>query len=283
MSKMLMVELYPYKHLDADTIVSLRGTKVNELMYIGNTPNTWDKYCGEQSKGHQGECEVEFDNFESEPVTTWSSVMRNGLMFLQPHIRTCIELCGDKVFIESYEGLLGELLDELEMKPNVNFIRRLFKKDEVDTLITSTVYKNNQNHCIKILTDSDGVDWFACAVFTGEIVWVLEALIDTIDYIYNKYLSYDKYKAQPIPLIQIHYYEREVEEDTSIGNLSTAKTIDSDLVNDLITLFINASILQTKVDDSVAADLELMKSKYIEIASKHNIDLIEMLQKMISM
>lgn len=164
------------KHIDRDTILSLRGTKA---IKIESMMNTDDEYDNRESWGElipkaekRQKCSVD--------ITTWSSLVRNALDILKPQLEYVLHTFGSYLFKSTFATCLDEIIKLGEFKPNVNFPMRLFKEAEETDLIKSSVYLNNKNHLLKIMTDEDGIDWYVCAVYTGEIIWVLEALLDTI-------------------------------------------------------------------------------------------------------
>ena len=213
-------------------------------------------------------------------VTTWSSALRNLIDSLRDKIISARNMLADTAeFRAYYEEALNNLLNEGEMRPNSNFVRRLYKEAEEDDLIRSSVYKNNKNHMIKIITDEDGIDWYACAVYTGEIIWVLEALVDTIKNINKdvcqkraKSLTFEdllNHKEIVLPLIEIFYEEREdsTEEEVDLENVEEqVQDIDNEIQKlemskDIIKIMASISKLSTELLN-VYGNLNDLMEKY---------------------
>lgn len=164
------------QHIDKDTIFDLRGTKAIRLEDMSNTDEeydnrtSWSDLIGPARP--RGISSIE--------VTTWSSLVRNAIDIIKPQLDYVLHNLGSFLFKATFEACLKDILDEQEFKPNSNFPKRLFKEAEETDLIKSSVYLNNKNHLLKLFDDEDGIAWYVCAVYTGEIIWVLEALLDTI-------------------------------------------------------------------------------------------------------
>lgn len=115
--------------------------------------------------------------FRSE-VSTWASLVRATVSFLkQNYIDKFLSVCGYADFETKYTSAISKVLTITDSQPNVNFYVGLY---EDDSYINSSVYMNNKNHKLQICEDEEGNDKYVCAVYTGEIIWVLEALLDVI-------------------------------------------------------------------------------------------------------
>ena len=269
-------------HLSGDEIIGLRGTKVlqlDEFDVVNNDFAAISDY-GKAAKSDNVSSYCTYDY-----VNTWSAVIRTVISELKSDIDFCIKLCGITEFNKAYEGILHDILDNCNVAPNTNFVRRFYLESEEKDLITSTVYNKNKNHKLEIFKDEKNRSFYVCAVYTGEIIWVIEALMDTIDFIYNKYCQYNTYKSTVQKMFKVHFIKRDLIEDESseiLAESTNTEKVNNDLANDLITLFIESSIVQTRVSDEIKADLDVMKSKLISIASKNNIDIISLMRNMIS-
>ena len=84
------------------------------------------------------------------------------------------------------------------------------KEAEETDLIHSTVYMSNKNHFIPIITDENGIVWGFCAVYTGEVIVMLEALLDTIYTLTTESTQYQDNKDEfPHHTMVITYINRE--------------------------------------------------------------------------
>lgn len=197
-------------HTDKDTILELRGTKAVKLEDMSNTDEeydnrtSWSDLIGPARP--RGISSIE--------VTTWSSLIRNALDIIKPQLEYVLGNIGSDEFKAVYKACLQKILIETDLKTNSNFPKRLFKEAEETDLIHSSVYLNNKNHLLKIFTDENGIDWYACAVYTGEIILVLEALLDTI-YALLDYVTEDISKAWHHTLV-LSYIDREELSDDNI-------------------------------------------------------------------
>lgn len=135
--------------------------------------------------------------FRSE-VSTWASLVRATVSFLkQNYIDKFLSVYGYADFETKYTNAISKVLSVTDSQPNVNFYVGLY---EDDNYINSSVYMNNKNHKLQICKDGEGNDKYVCTVYTGEIIWVLEALLDVI----SEYL-----KEEPDNLyIRIDYIDR---------------------------------------------------------------------------
>lgn len=131
-------------------------------------------------------------------VSTWASLVRATVSFLKRnYINNFIFTCGYTDFEAKYTKAIDKVLSVTDSQPNVNFYVGLY---EDDNYINSSVYMNNKNHKLQICKDGEGNDKYVCAVYTGEIIWVLKALLDVI----SEYL-----KEEPDDLyIRIDYIDR---------------------------------------------------------------------------
>ena len=111
-------------------------------------------------------------------VSTWASLVRATVSFLKRnYINNFIFTCGYADFETKYTSAISKVLTITDSQPNVNFYVGLY---EDDSYINSSVYMNNKNHKLQICKDGEGNDKYVCAVYTGEIIWVLEALLDVM-------------------------------------------------------------------------------------------------------
>lgn len=199
------------QHIDKETILSLRGTKAINVI---NVQITDKQYEGTKDWG-------DIVDTVNEPVLnemcrTWATAVRLLIESFQPSIDTVIEQVGSVIFLSVYKNNMQKILGDI-MKPNINFSQGLYRDD---SYIKSTLYKNSKNHKIPILTDEKGEVWYACAVYTEEIIWVLEALLDTLYDITMK-------EKSPYTSIMPHYMIRITYVDRS--SLSSKKEMNDEI------------------------------------------------------
>lgn len=194
------------KHLDNDTILSLRGTKALVLEDMSNTDKEYD------NRTSWGELLLSaHDRPMGINVTTWSSLIRNAVDVLKPQISFVCSVFSDAdEFKATFNDAVKNICEEIDFKLNSNCPRRLFKEAEETDLIHSTVYMSNKNHFIPIITDENGIVWGFCAVYTGEVIVMLEALLDTIYTLTTESTQYQDNKDEfPHHTMVITYINRE--------------------------------------------------------------------------
>lgn len=193
-------------HIDRDLVLNLRGTKALKVEAMKNTDNEYD------NRESWGELLIPASprGIASVDVTTWSSLIRNVLDIIRPQLQFAYSnICSDEVRA-IFEANVKDICEEADIRLNVNCPQRLFKEAEETDLIKSSVYLNNKNHMIKVMTDEDGIDWYMCAVYTGEIIIMIEALLDTIYDLAEEYTNYrDNIKEFPNHTLVLSYINRE--------------------------------------------------------------------------
>lgn len=192
------------KHIDKDIILGLRGTKAIKLEDMSNTDIEYN------NRESWGELLLSAHDrpMTAVDVSTWSSLIRNALDIIRPQLQYVLSTFGSDQFRAVYENCMNAIFADDMIRANSNFVKRLYKEAEETDLIKSTVYLNNKNHMLEIFTDEDGIKWYACAVYTGEIVWVLEALLDTIYAMYED-MSDGNVHDKPHHTLVISYVSRE--------------------------------------------------------------------------
>ena len=192
------------KHIDKDIILGLRGTKAIKLEDMSNTDIEYN------NRESWGELLLSAHDrpMTAVDVSTWSSLIRNALDIIRPQLQYVLSTFGSDQFRAVYENCMNVIFADDMIRANSNFVKRLYKEAEETDLIKSTVYLNNKNHMLEIFTDENGIKWYACAVYTGEIVWVLEALLDTIYAMYED-MSDENVHDKPHHTLVISYVSRE--------------------------------------------------------------------------
>ena len=192
------------RHIDKDIILGLRGTKAIKLEDMSNTDIEYN------NRESWGELLLSAHDrpMTAVDVSTWSSLIRNALDIIRPQLQYVLSTFGSDQFRAVYENCMNAIFADDMIRANSNFVKRLYKEAEETDLIKSTVYLNNKNHMLEIFTDENGIKWYACAVYTGEIVWVLEALLDTIYAMYED-MSDENVHDKPHHTLVISYVSRE--------------------------------------------------------------------------
>ena len=191
------------KHIDKDIILGLRGTKAIKLEDMSNTDIEYN------NRESWGELLLSAHDrpMTAVDVSTWSSLIRNALDIIRPQLQYVLSTFGSDQFRAVYENCMNALFDDGMIRANSNFVKRLYREAEETDLIKSTVYLNNKNHMLEIFTDENDIKWYACAVYTGEIVWVLEALLDNIYAMYED-MSDGNIHDKPHHTLVISYVSR---------------------------------------------------------------------------
>lgn len=213
------------RHIDKDIILGLRGTKAIKLEDMSNTDIEYN------NRESWGELLLSAHDrpMTAVDVSTWSSLIRNALDIIRPQLQYVLSTFGSDQFRAVYENCMNAIFADDMIRANSNFVKRLYKEAEETDLIKSTVYLNNKNHMLEIFTDEDGIKWYACAVYTGEIVWVLEALLDTIYAMYED-MSDENVHDKPHHTLVISYISRDdLIKDEADGVQEQIDAIDNEL------------------------------------------------------
>lgn len=145
--------------------------------------------------------------------TTWASLAREVVNSFSYEIEKAVE-DNCEAFEKRFNTALKEVIGVWGGKTNMSFSEELFT---VPTHIKSVVYKNNQNSMLEIFRTPMGEPRYITAVYSGEVVWVLYALITALE-------DYDAW-------IEIEYIHRE------------------DLARELNSINIEESEKQLSIDD----------------------------------
>ena len=242
-------------YLSDDTIWSLKGTKAIVLEYMTNTDA---EYTSRKSWGEL------LLSAKVKPttvrVTTWSSLIRCAIEALTKQINEANQLAGTDTFKGVFEKCLNNLLDRYEIRLNSNCPKRLYKISEETELIHSSVYMNNKNHFIPILVDENGISWGLCAVYTGEIVIMLEAVLDTIHTIFEDYKNNEE---QDYYTFVITYIDRK----DLVENTPDEEAVE-EINNEIQNLQLSKDLLQLQKKITTAQSMLVEADGYIQIIQK---------------
>lgn len=221
--------LKPGEIPDRDEILGLRGTKALKVS-------------------------IPFINKETE-VTTWSSLVRTVINWLQKDLVLIIDKLGEEKFIENYVSIFNEKLKTTEIKLNSNCPVGIFKDSEIEQYMNSTVYLNNKNHKLKLF-DYNGHSYNVCAVYTGEIIFVLSTLISIInDFIYSNTIKTSLSINLPEPIeLNIVYINRDDLQTLNLEDLSS-KSLDINNTKVDLSNIKNAIVIAYASCKSVEAQL----------------------------
>lgn len=249
------------QHIDNDTILNLRGTKALVLEFMSNTDNEFN------NRESWGELLLSaHDKPMGINVTTWSSLVRNAIDVMRPQIDIAKAIVNSEEFITVFESCVKSVCEEIDFKLNANCPKRLYKEAEETDLIHSSVYMNSKNHFIPIITDEQGIVWGLCAVYTGEVVIMLEALLDTLHYMFTEYRNADD--TMPYHTFVITYIHRDDIPNDQV-DVETMETVE-DINNEIQNLQLSKDLLQVQrkighintVTMELFSDIENIQKKY---------------------
>lgn len=249
-------------YVDNDAIFSTRHTKALKLEYMSNTDKEYD------NRESWGELLLSaHDKPAGINVTTWSSLFRQAIDILKPHIKFACSMFPDiEEFKATFESCLKHILEVTEHRLNANCPERLYKRAEELDLIHSRVYMNNQNHFTPIIKDENDIEWGVCAVFTGEVVIMLEALLDTIYTMVTEYTQYQDKKEEFPHFTFVLTYISKKDEITEEDIEEQVDDIDNEIQNlqlskDLIQLQKKLAHVNS-VTMELYSDIENIQKKY---------------------
>ena len=186
---------------------------------------------------------VMLPNLEKETeVTTWSNLVRVVIDWLKEDLLNIVKDIGIEKLNEKYKETLNEKLRITGIKLNSNCPVGIYKDNEIEQYMNSTVYLNNKNHKLELFK-YEGHSYNVCAVYTGEIIFILSTLISIIDD-YNCKISMQK-ELEFIPKVytlQIIYINRkdipQLEADNF--NLDDIMTKDTNKIKNAIVIAYNS-------------------------------------------
>lgn len=109
--------------------------------------------------------------------TTWASLAREVINSFSYEIDKAVE-DNWEAFEISFNKALKDMIQSWGGKTNTSFSEELFVEP---THIRSNVYRNNQNSMLEIFRTPMGEPRYITAVYSGEVVWVLNALITALE------------------------------------------------------------------------------------------------------
>lgn len=257
------------EHIDRDTILNLRGTKA---LVLENMLNTDEEYNSRESWSDVV-ATAQSRDISRINVTTWSSLVRHAVNLLRTDIDMTKAIVNSEEFRATFKSCLKDICDEIDLKLNSNCPKELYTEAQETDLIKSSVYMSNKNHFIPIIEDEEGITWGLCAVYTGEIIVMLEALLDTIHYMITEYRPdiKDKHVYNTMILTYINREDIITEQNRALAEdadeiRSEVSGIDEEIqrlsmAKDLILLQSKVSKLSTALLE-IYADINDIQEKY---------------------
>lgn len=248
------------QYVDNETAWSLRRTKALLLEYMSNTDKEYN------NRESWGELLLSaHDKPMGIKVTTWSSLIRNVIDILRPQIDIAKAMVNSEEFRAVFERCLNNILTTQDFKLNANCPKRLYREAEETDLIHSVVYMNSKNHFIPIIIDEQGIEWGFCAVYTGEVVRMIEALLDTIHYMFTEYRNADD--TMPYYTFVFTYRPNEDNSNTDEDVLQENRSdINNEMLNRQLSIdLINLQEKLTKIQLDISrinTDIEDIQRKY---------------------
>lgn len=178
--------------------------------------------------------------------TTWASLAREVINSFGYEIEKAVEDDWE-AFEMRFDIALGNMILSWGGRTNTSFSEKLFTEP---THIRSNVYRNNQNSMLEVFRTPMGEPRYITAVYSGEVVWVLNALITALE-------DYDSW-------IEIEYIDREdlrgiveeldeEEKQLSIYDIPETNKDAQETDEDITEIHGNAnlyvSLLKVKLDD----------------------------------
>ena len=118
-------------------------------------------------------------------ATTWASVVRDVIDVIRPSYQNLVE---NGTFEARFNLALSNYLTEHNFAPNANFSTTIFTTDD---WMTSSLYKGSKNHTLFLFKDVNTLEnKYICAVYADETVWVMQALLNTLDENYTVEITY---------------------------------------------------------------------------------------------
>lgn len=178
--------------------------------------------------------------------TTWASLAREVINSFSYEIDKAIE-DNWEAFELRFNKALKDMIQSCNGKSNTSFSEELFTEP---THIKSNVYKNNQNSMLEIFRTPMGEPKYITAVYSGEVVWVLNALITALEdfdsFIEIEYISRDDLR-NIVNNLELEENQLSIEDISSNNedNLEQDENIED--IQGNANLYI--SLLKVKLDD----------------------------------
>ena len=219
---------------------------------------TYDKQRGyEHTKVNKVQIWINGEEKLNEKPRTWAKLTQYCMSIIRPEIQKIVEKQGGEKFERIFNKNLSKSIDFSGIKPAVSFSRLLFTDD---SYIKSKVYNASENRKIKVYKDPrTGEDKLICAVFSREIIWVLNALVASLKE-FNVGLKIMIEYTPREELEESFEEENRIElEEVDFNKLEIQPIEKKELAKDLATVYVYTSRISTMID---------------KLAEKYGIDVI---------
>ena len=178
--------------------------------------------------------------------TTWASLARIVIDTYSNEIDKEVEKDYSK-FESTFNEALHKMLEKWGGRPNTSFSDKLFTfpintereiaEGRYPDHLRSTTYKNNANCLLKIFEIPDSTEAeYITAVYSGEVVWILNALITTLEqydaFIEIEYISRNDLKRQ---IEELEDEERQLSmDDIKTEEHNICEQVNGESISDLI-------------------------------------------------
>ena len=201
----------------------------------------------------------------SKQPTTWASLIREVINTYYYEIDKLVERNYSE-FEFLFNTALSQMIKEWGGRTNTSFSEKLFQfplNTERETMagnypehLHSTVYKNNANSLLKIFEIPDSTEgMFITAVYSGEVVWVLNALVSALEE-FNPTIEIEYFKRDKKP-----DFEGQVNLDDMVSTNEDALENDEEITDIKGNADIDVKVLKLKLGEMYKKD-EISKENY---------------------
>lgn len=178
--------------------------------------------------------------------TTWASLAREVINSFSYEIDKAVE-DNWEVFEIRFNKALKDMIQSWGGKTNTSFSEELFVEP---THIRSNVYRNNQNSMLEIFRTPMGEPRYITAVYSGEVVWVLNALITALED-FDSWIKIEYISRNDLNSIvnELDEEERQLSLDDIPRNNEDALETDEDITEVQGNANLYISLLKVKLDD----------------------------------
>lgn len=161
-----------------ENTTEMNGDIFSKEKFITDTEERGDKFL---HFSNHGDFEFDTDGFDNtkitdakflvdgvvyplEKISTWAGLLRSVNNEVKKYRKNT-----DSIFEECFNDAIRGTIEKYGLGMNSNFSTKLF---DDDSFIKSSIYLNNENHALEVWNGKK-----ICAVYAGEVVVVLNALI----------------------------------------------------------------------------------------------------------
>ena len=159
------------------------------------------------------------------------------------------------IFIQRFNENLESFIQRYNIPVNVNFSTKLFTSDR---FITSSFYKSNQNH--KLLVVRGEPQYYICAVYSCEIIYVLSAMTATLyEFGYHNIIKINFHETK-----STGYEEMETTDEVYRRELAMTQEIKEKLAKQIKSVN-NYCMSTMSILGAIASELDIDISNTIDI------------------